>query len=149
MANNFEKRVTDSIYEDNGRKFKLGSYDPIEGNYILSQVISFVLPFGIGDALFSSLEGEGSEVKLSKGKTQMNAPKMPKEDFMDLVRSILMTISEVYEGGSESPVVRENGTYGVADVSMALVVKLVIASLAFNFRDFFAEVPLAKELIEM
>lgn len=149
MANNFEKRVTDSIYEDNGRKFKLGSYDPIEGNYILSQVISFVLPFGIGDALFSSLEGEGSEVKLSKGKTQMNAPKMPKEDFMDLVRSILMTISEVYEGGSESPVVRENGTYGVADVSMALVVKLVIASLAFNFRDFFEEVPLAKELIEM
>lgn len=149
MANNFEKRVTDSIYEDNGRKFKLGSYDPIEGNYILSQVISFVLPFGIGDALFAAIGEEGSETKLSKGKAQMNMPKMPKEDFMDLVKSILMTVHEVYEGGAESPVIRDNGTYGIADVSMALVVKLVVASLAFNFRDFFEEVPLAKEFIEM
>lgn len=148
MANNFEKRETTSIYEDAGRKFKLGSYDPIEGNYILTQVISFVLPFGIGDALFSSLAEEGSEVKLSEGKRQTNLPKMPKEEFMNLMRDILMTINEVYEGGAESPVVRDNGTYGVADLTMGLVVKLVVASLAFNFRDFFNEVPLAKELME-
>ena len=149
MANSFEKRVTESIYEDGGRKFKLGSYDPIEGNYILSQVVSFVLPFGIGDALFSSLEEEGSEVKINKPARQTNMPRMSKEDFTSLMRDILMTVTEVYEGGSESPVVRDNGTYGVDDVSMSLITKLVIASLAFNFKSFFKDVPLAKDFIQM
>ena len=148
MSNSFEKRVTESIYEDNGRKFKLGSYDPIEGNYILTQVISFVLPFGIGDALLSGLE-EGSEVNISKGRTKNNLPKMPKEDFTSLMRDILMTISEVYDGGAESPVVRDNGTYGIDNLTMSLAIKLVIASLAFNFKNFFSEVPLAKDLIQM
>ena len=146
MANNFEKRVTDSIYEDNGRKFKLGSYDPIEGNYILSQVLSFVLPFGIGDALFSAVE-EGSEFKVSNGKRQTNMPKMSKEDFTSLMRDILMTVEEIYDGGTSSPVVRDNGTYGIDNFTMSLAIKLVIASLAFNFKSFFSEVPLAKELI--
>ena len=146
MENSVLKRVTNDLYEDNGRKFKLKSFDPIEGNFILTQVVSFVLPFGIGDAL-SSMVGEGSEMKSRKARTDM--PRMSKDEFTALMKDILMTVEEVYEGGNTSPVVRENGTYGIANFSMSLAIKLVIASLAFNFKSFFEEVPLAKELMDI
>lgn len=143
MENSIEKRTTSNIYEDGERKFKLGSYDPIEGNYILVQIMTFALPFGIGDAI-AGLD-EGTE----KREAPKSLPKMGKEEFKSLMRDILMTVSEVYEGGNSSPVVRDNGTYGVADLTMALAVKLVIASLAFNFKSFFEDVPLLKEHLHL
>lgn len=147
MTNSFEKRVTTDIYEDGNRKFKLNSYDPIEGNYILTQVISFALPFGIGEAIMNAVSEESSE--LSNKSNNRNLPRMPKNEFISLVSDILRTIEEVYEGGATSPVVRENGTYGVDNLSMSLVVKLVIASLAFNFKGFFEDVPLLKEVAQL
>lgn len=141
MENNVKKRETTSIFEDGDRKFEITSFDPIEGNYILVQIITFVLPFGIGDILSKQF---GSEINLLKTE----APKMmPKEDFITLQKDILKTINEVYEGGAKSPVLRENGTYGIANVSMSLFVKLIIASLAFNFKDFFEGAPSLEAVI--
>ena len=129
------KRETVSTFNLNGREFEINSYDPMEGNYILAQILAFVLPFGIGDMLSSSVGTEKQNVIPTSGKM------MSKQDFMSLQIDILKTVKEVYSTGEKSPVVRENGTYGVAGVSMMMVLKLIVASLAFNFKDFFKEVP--------
>lgn len=142
MENNVQQRETTSIFEDGGRKFEITSFDPIEGNYILLQVINFILPFGLGDILSKEV---GSEIS----SLQPEAPTMmSKEDFISLQRDILKTINEVYESGAKSPVVRSNGTYGIPNVSMALFLKLIIASLTFNFKSFFADVPSLEAIIE-
>lgn len=142
LINNVQKRETTSIFERDGRKFQINSYDPIEGNYILVQIISFVLPFGIGDLLEKEV---GSEVK-ANSKTELKP--MPKEDFIQLQKDILKTIYEVYDSGNKSPVVRDNGTYGISDVSMQLFIELIIASLAFNFKDFFGGEGSLKQLLQ-
>lgn len=135
---NIKKRETMSIFELDGRKFEINSYDPMEGNYILSQIITFVLPFGLSDAI-SGAFGAGTEKHVGKSGAVMS-----KTDFINLQIDILKNVNEIYETGNKSPVVRENGTYGVTDVSMNLLLQLLIASIAFNFKDFFKEGPLSK-----
>ncbi len=127
---NIHKRETTSTFNIGCRNFIINSFDPMEGNYILAQILTFVLPFGIGDLLKGNM---GTEMKLdigSSGKT------MSKKDFMDLQKDILKYVEEAYPTNEKSPVVRENGTYGVADVTMPILVKLIVATLAFNFKDF-------------
>lgn len=137
MENNgFKKHETFTTYEVDDRKFIINAYDPMTGNYILFQVINFVLPFGIGNMLSKEV-GTETNIPTSVGNGKM----MSKEDFINLQKDILYTVSEEMHGGHQAPVLRENGTYGVQDVTMALVLKLLVASLAFNFKDFFKEFP--------
>lgn len=138
---NIKKRETTSIFELDGRKFEINSFDPMEGNYILSQIITFVLPFGLSDILSSNVGG--TEKAVGKSGTVMS-----KKDFINLQIDILKTVNEIYETGNKSPVVRENGTYGVADVSMNLLLQLLIASLAFNFKSFFVDGPLSSTFMQ-
>ena len=138
---NIKKRETTSIFELDGRKFEINSFDPMEGNYILSQIITFVLPFGLSDILSSNVVG--TEKAVGKSGTVMS-----KKDFINLQIDILKTVNEIYETGNKSPVVRENGTYGVADVSMNLLLQLLIASLAFNFKSFFVDGPLSSTFMQ-
>ena len=138
---NIKKRETTSIFDLDGRKFEINSFDPMEGNYILSQIITFVLPFGLSDILSSNVGG--TEKAVGKSGTVMS-----KKDFINLQIDILKTVNEIYETGNKSPVVRENGTYGVADVSMNLLLQLLIASLAFNFKSFFVDGPLSSTFMQ-
>lgn len=135
----FKKRETKSTYSINGRNFQINSYDPMVGNYILMQIVSQVMPMGLGNMLNQEF---GTESIPSVGSA--SAPMMSKRDFIQLQVDILSTVYELYDTGEKSPVVRENGTYGVADVNMMMIMKLLIASLAFNFKDFFDAVPSLK-----
>lgn len=63
---NISRRETTSTYNMGGRNFLINSFDPMEGNYILAQILTFVLPFGIGDMLKSSI---GTEMKSDIGST--------------------------------------------------------------------------------
>ena len=135
----FKKRETKSTYSINGRNFQINSYDPMVGNYILMQIVSQVMPMGLGRMLNQEF---GTESIPSVGSEAM--PMMSKRDFIQLQVDILSTVYELYGTGEKSPVVRENGTYGVADVNMMMIMKLLIASLAFNFKDFFDAVPSLK-----
>lgn len=128
---NISKRETTSTYNMGGRNFLINSFDPMEGNYILAQILTFVLPFGIGDMLKSSM---GTEMKSDIGST---GKMMNKKDFINLQIDILKNIEEIFPTGEKSPVVRENGTYGISDVTMGMLIKLIVAALAFNFKDFF------------
>lgn len=129
MENSFKKRETTSIFDYEGRKFEIGSFDPMEGNYILMQILMFTLPFGISDAL--------NEKFGTNNKTEQKT--ISKEDFIQLQTDILSNVNEILYTGEKTPVVRPNRTYGISDVSMILIIKLIIATLAFNFKDFFKE----------
>lgn len=128
---NISRRETTSTYNMGGRNFLINSFDPMEGNYILAQILTFVLPFGIGDMLKSSM---GTEMKSDIGST---GKMMNKRDFINLQIDILKNVEEIFHTGEKSPVVRENGTYGISDVTMGMLIKLIVAALAFNFKDFF------------
>lgn len=128
---NIFRRETTSTYNMGGRNFLINSFDPMEGNYILAQILTFVLPFGIGDMLKSSM---GTEMKSDIGST---GKMMNKKDFINLQIDILKNVEEIFPTGEKSPVVRENGTYGISDVTMGMLIKLIVAALAFNFKDFF------------
>lgn len=128
---NISRRETTSTYNMSGRNFLINSFDPMEGNYILAQILTFVLPFGIGDMLKSSV---GTEMKSDIGST---GKMMNKRDFINLQIDILKNVEEIFPTGEKSPVVRENGTYGISDVTMGMLIKLIVAALAFNFKDFF------------
>lgn len=139
------KRETTKRYEENGRTFIIHSFDPMEGNYLLTQVLTFALPLGLGEIISNQLKaGSESSSKIPSFGTQKP---MSKEDFMQLQRDILMTIEEELPGGNKTPVVRENGTYGVIDITMGLVLRLLGASIVFNFKDFFEGIPSLEELI--
>lgn len=129
MENSFKKRETTSIFDYEDRKFEIGSFDPMEGNYILMQILMFTLPFGISDAL--------NEKFGTNNKTAQKT--ISKEDFIQLQTDILSNVNEILYTGEKTPVVRQNRTYGISDVSMMLIIKLIIATLAFNFKDFFKE----------
>lgn len=128
---NISRRETTSTYNMGGRNFLINSFDPMEGNYIIAQILTFVLPFGIGDMLKSSM---GTEMKSDIGST---GKMMNKKDFINLQIDILKNVEEIFPTGEKSPVVRENGTYGISDVTMGMLTKLIVAALAFNFKDFF------------
>lgn len=128
---NISRRETTSTYNMGGRNFLINSFDPMEGNYILAQILTFVLPFGIGDMLKSSM---GTEMKSDIGST---GKMMNKKDFINLQIDILKNVEEIFPTGEKSPVVRENETYGISDVTMGMLIKLIVAALAFNFKDFF------------
>lgn len=128
---NIYRRETTSTYNMGGRNFLINSFDPMEGNYILAQILTFVLPFGIGDMLKSSM---GTEMESDIGST---GKMMNKKDFINLQIDILKNVEEIFPTGEKSPVVRENGTYGISDVTMGMLIKLIVAALAFNFKDFF------------
>ena len=128
---NISRRETTSTYNMGGRNFLINSFDPMEGNYILAQILTFVLPFGIGDMLKSSM---GTEMKSDIGST---GKMMNKRDFINLQIDIVKNVEEIFPTGEKSPVVRENGTYGISDVTMGMLIKLIVAALAFNFKDFF------------
>ena len=132
-----KKRETYTTYENEGRKFKINSFDPMSGNYILMQILTCVLPFGISDALNQQVPGSETAMKAANIGGKM----MSKQDFIALQTDILSTVEEILPSGNTSPVVRENGTYGVEDVTSLMCIKLIIASLAFNYKDFFNEIP--------
>ena len=63
---------------------------------------------------------------------------MSKKDFLELQRDILSVCSEVLPAG-DTPVVREDGTYGIIDFTSQIAIQLLIAIVTFNFSDFFGE----------
>lgn len=132
-----KKREIFTTYEFEGRKFRINAFDPMTGNYILMQIATTILPFALGDSIAQSVPGSEKVINNAKSGGKM----MTKNEFIALQTDILSTVEEVLPSGLYSPVVRENGTYGVVDVTSMMCLKLIIASLAFNYKDFFKELP--------
>ena len=133
MLNSIEKRETCSETIIGDRCFVIESYDPLVGNYILMQLFTYVLPMGLDGSMQENIPGSEKVLSGLERKT------MSKREFIDLQRDILSTVYEKYSTGQKSPVVRENGTYGISDISVSLCLRLIISSLAFNFKSFFEE----------
>lgn len=133
--NNFKKHETSTTYSFEDRTFEINKFDPMTGTYIMMQLFTTILPLGIGKLFTNQVKGSEKLVPSVGSDFKM----MSKEEFIKLQIDILSTVNEKYSSGLKSPVVRENGSYGVNDVSMILIIKLLVASLTFNFTDFFGE----------
>lgn len=144
MENSVKKRETYVETEIDDRKFIIESYDPMVGNYILLQIVNLILPFGIGDAISSAIPGSEPIVNNASNKRMMS-----KEEFIQFQTDILSTVFEKYPSGEKSPVVRENRTYGISDVTGSLCLQLLIRSVMFNYKDFFKDVPSLSSLISL
>lgn len=125
---NISKRQNSKLIDINERTFKINKFDPLMGNYILLQLVQFVLPFGISDKF-------GVPEAITSSVSRVN---MSKKDFLELQRDILSVCSEVLPAG-DTPVVREDGTYGIIDFTSQIAIQLLIATVTFNFSDFFGE----------
>lgn len=135
ILNSITKRATEDTVKIEERTFKLKKVDPLMGNYILMKLLTVALPFGIGDMLKSKI-GVGTEsIPTAKiGGTAI----MGKADFLELQRDILSCCFEALPAGL-SPVVRDNGSYGIENFNSNIAIQLLIACIAFNFSDFFVE----------
>ena len=125
---NISKRQNSKLIDINERTFKINKFDPLMGNYILLQLVQFVLPFGISDKV-------GVPDAVTNNVSRVN---MSKKDFLEFQRDILSVCSEVLPAG-DAPVVRDDGTYGIMDFTSQIAIQLLIATITFNFSDFFGE----------
>ena len=125
-----KERKTQDFYEVNGRTFILKKFDPMIGNYILLQILTMTLPFGLSDKIS---EAVGSEI--GKGS---NCRNIDKKEFISLQRDILSFVFEKLPGNTPC-VINDNGSYGINDFDMILCFQLIVAEIAFNFSDFFGE----------
>lgn len=132
-----KKRETFTTFEYEGRKFRINAFDPMTGNYILMQIATTILPFALGDYISQSVPSSEKVINNAKNGGKM----MTKQEFIALQTDVLSTVEEVLPSGLSSPVVRENGTYGISDVTSMMCLKLIVASLTFNYKDFFSELP--------
>ena len=128
-----EKRKVEDIYEIGGRKFVLKKFDPMLGNYILLQLFTMTLPFGLSDKINQALD--------ASGQIGNNSRMISKEEFMSLQKDILSYVYERLEG-RDAPLINNNGSYGVSDITMGILFQLLIAEIAFNFTDFFGDLGL-------
>lgn len=128
-----EKRKVEDIYEIGGRKFVLKKFDPMLGNYILLQLFTMTLPFGLSDKINQVLD--------ASGQIGNNSRMISKEEFMSLQKDILSYVYERLEG-RDAPLINNNGSYGVSDITMGILFQLLIAEIAFNFTDFFGDLGL-------
>lgn len=126
IVENISKRQNSKLIDIEDRTFKIEKFDPLMGNYILLQLVQFVLPFGLSDKV-------GIPDKLTSSVSRVN---MNKNDFLELQRDVLSVCSEVLPAG-DAPVVREDGSYGIIDFTSAISIQLLIGAIAFNFSDFF------------
>lgn len=124
-----KRQVEDKIVIE-GRHFHLYKFDPLIGNYILMQIVTLILPFGLGDILNKEM---GTEMLPNKGS---GSRMISKQEFIELQRDILSCVYEELPAG-EAPVVNENGSYGVENFTGVMAFQLLVACLAFNFKDFF------------
>lgn len=123
---NIKKRETAKLVDIDDRTFRISKFDPLLGNYILLQLVQFILPFGLSEKI-------GVPDALT---SNVNQSVMNKAQFLELQRDILSVCEEVLPAG-ETPVVREDGTYGIIGFTSTIAIRLLIASITFNFSDFF------------
>ena len=126
-ANINTKRETEKLLEIDGRTFMIKKYDPLLGNYIVAQLMMYAMPSGFHQV--------SQDVP---GSTQANKPVMNKGEFIELQKDILSCCGEVLPAGT-APVINSNGTYGITGFDSNIALKLLIAAVAFNFKDFFGE----------
>lgn len=132
-----KKRQVEDELKIGERTFKLTSYDPLLGNYLLMKLLTTVLPFGIGRSINEAVGTEAVQENVPIAE-EGNVKMMSKKDFIEFQSDILKHCYEVLPGDIV-PVVRENGTYGIDNFTMKIAIQLLIASVAFNFNDFFAD----------
>lgn len=128
---NIKKRVTEDEYKLGDRTFILEKYNPLTGNYLLFKVFTSLLPLGLDKLISKNIPGSGAMDNLTRQP-------MSKVEFVELQQDILSSVYERLPAG-RTPVIRQDGTFGCNPLTSPETIQLMIATLAFNFADFFAD----------
>lgn len=128
---NIKKRITEDEYKLGDRTFILEKYNPLVGNYLLFKVFTSLLPFGLDKLISQNIPGSNAMGGITKQA-------ISKQEFVELQQDILSAVSERLPAG-RAPVTRQDGTFGCNPLTSPETIQLMIAVLAFNFSDFFAD----------
>ena len=133
-----KRRVEFKDVDVNGRKFRIGKFDALEGSYMLFKILSVISPLLSN----KSVQNEAGEVNYSE--MLLGITSLSKSDFKEIQLSCLKICSEHLAAGF-APVINENGSYGVIGIERdtAAVINLTVQALMFNVSDFFAGSPLS------
>jgi hypothetical protein len=120
------KREEFKTWEFEGRRWRIGKFDPMTGSYIVYKLMSELLPMGIGQQAGIPAPPAGSS-------------SMSKVDFFDMQRDCLSVVAEILPAGV-APVMTPNG-FGVQDLDhdAPTVLAMTIQVLIWNAKDFFTE----------
>lgn len=121
-----EKRINEKVVEFGGRKWKIKKFDAMTGSYIAYNLLAESLPFGMDSGIGAPTSG--------------SKKRMSKEEFRELQTDCLKVCFEVLPAG-DSPVLLENGNFGVFDLETdtKAVLFLTFQCLVFNISGFFDE----------
>ena len=133
---NIKKREDYKDIEINGRKWRIGKFDALEGSYMLFKIIGVISPL----LMKKGAENESGEVNYTEMLSGITT--LSKNDFKEIQISCLKVCSENLAAGL-APILNENGTYGVIGIERdtSTVLALTVHSLMFNVADFFAGSP--------
>jgi hypothetical protein len=131
-----KKRVEYKDVEINGRKFRIGRFDAIEGSYMLFKIVGVISP------LISKMSSPSSDGEVNYSDVLSGITTLSKKDFKEIQLSCLGICSEHLPAGF-AKVINENGSYGVMGIEKdtATVLNLTVQALMFNVSDFFAGSP--------
>lgn len=131
-----KRRLEYKDVEINGRKFRIGRFDALEGSYMLFKIVGVISPV-IAKMGVPSASGEVNYTDMLSGITTLS-----KKDFKEIQLSCLEICAEHLPAGF-APVLNENGSYGVMGIEKdtPLVLNLTVQALMFNVADFFEGSP--------
>lgn len=121
-------RATEKNIEIMGRNFVIKKLDARTSCYIVTKFTTKILPFGLQTAMGM----------MSEKQAAINGPEIGMDEFFQLQNSILTCVNERLAGGI-IPIIDKAGNFAVLDMedNGALVMRLTIDALQFNFSDFF------------
>lgn len=119
-----KKRITEKIIEVQERKFVIEKLDAQTGGFIAFTLLSRSVPSMISGAMGVALPQTGTT--------------MSKKEWVELQKDILSCVSEKLPVG-KTQIYNEQGNFAVLDMekNAALLMRLTIDAVQFNFMDFF------------
>lgn len=113
--------------------YQLTRMNPRIGSWIVAQLLTKMLPPGIGHAMLSELK---LPVNLPENRNEMT-----EEQFHNLQDHCLMVVRRYNKAGIAEPIMIPNGTFCFPDLDydVVTIMGLTVHSLMFNVKPFFVE----------
>lgn len=128
-----------TYYEDGDRKYRIGAFTPSTGLYLSSKLSLIAAP-----VMINLISGAAQERDIDFASVVKVFDRATYDEFFNACSQVIY----VEMPAGYVPLFNANGSTAIP-VSIALMLKLMIETLKFNFSDFFAELlPLISEKLE-
>lgn len=136
------------VVDIGGRSFRVGRLNPMVGSYIAAKLTAVLLPLmgsltGSNKAAVKKIQG-GANIKEVAPKINLDKidlgsifTALPMDEFVRLQMELLKPCAEMLPAGLQE-VVNSNGSIGILDADVGLIMRLTLESVKWNFADFFS-----------